>query len=126
MSGFIARVGIRRLAANTSLVSVPKIASRGGVASRRGFSSSSSSRSAFLESNYNMFFQSNAAYATWIALGSVVVTVTIDDGIDMLWATSNRGKLYDDVDWAKFKSIYLEDDDDDDDDDEDDDEDDEE
>ena len=71
---------------------------------------------------YTLVARSNVTYVLYIVLGSAVLTTIWSGGIDMLWASSNQGKLYDDINWDKFESLYVEDDDDDDEDDDDDDE----
>lgn len=66
------------------------------------------------------FGKSNAAYITWIIGGVLVAEGVTGFGIDSLWASVNKGRTYDSVDWSKF--VVDDDDDDDDEDDEDEDE----
>eukprot|EP00979_Chaetoceros_neogracilis_P000501 scaffold116_cov235-Chaetoceros_neogracile.AAC.1 len=72
-----------------------------------------------LSSWYNMFGKSNAGYITWIVAGVLVGEGITGFGINTMWASVNKGRTYDTVDWSKF---VVEDDDDDDEEDEDDDE----
>lgn len=72
---------------------------------------------------YNTFGKSNAAYITWIVGGVVATEAVTGFGIDSLWSSVNKGRTYESVDWTKFN---VEDDDEDDDDEDDDDDDEEE
>jgi hypothetical protein len=65
------------------------------------------------------FGKSNAGYITWIEAGVLVGEGITGFGINTMWASVNKGRTYDTVDWSKF---VVEDDDDDDEEDEDDDE----
>jgi len=67
-----------------------------------------------------MFGKSNAAYITWIVAGVLIGEGITGFGINTMWASVNKGRTYDTIDWSKFA---VEDDDDDEDDDEDDDDD---
>ena len=111
-----ARAAVDTAAARTSLAAAPVrsfhyspiVASRGQNAGALG-------------QWYTLVARSNVTYVLYIVLGSAVLTTIWSGGIDMMWASSNKGKLYDDIDWDKFESLYVEDDDDDDDDDDEDD-----
>jgi hypothetical protein len=63
---------------------------------------------------FHSFGKSNAAYITWIIGGVLVGEGITGFGINTVWASVNKGRTYDTVDWTKF----IVDDDDDDDDDE--------
>merc|ERR1740139_1274002 len=87
---------------------------------RRNASSGPGIPPGVLSSWYNMFGKSNAAYITWIVAGVLIGEGITGFGINTMWASVNKGRTYDTIDWSKFA---VEDDDDDEDDDEDDDDD---
>ena len=68
---------------------------------------------------YNVVFRSNVTYIAYVVIGATVLEVVYGGFTETLWRTANSGKLYDQIDWSKYESIYLEGDDDDEDDDDD-------
>ena len=70
---------------------------------------------------HKVWRKSNIIYVTYVIAGAMVFEVLFGSTVEGLWKMSNRGKLYDDIDWSKW-TPSVEDDDDDDDDDEEDDE----
>ena len=52
--------------------------------------------------------RSNATYVSFIIVGSAVTGWAYNSFMDYVWATVNRGKLYGDIDWSKWNSIYKE------------------
>jgi len=69
---------------------------------------------------YNAIMGSNARYVAFCAAGAAVGGVVYNGLFDILFDLNNRGKLYKDIDWSKWDSIYLEEDEDEDEDEEDD------
>ena len=67
---------------------------------------------------YNAIMKNNTTYIFTIVAVAAVAGVAFNEGVDMMWETANRGKLYHHVDWSVFAEEDDEDDDDDDDDDE--------
>ena len=51
-----------------------------------------------------MWKKSNILYLTDIVVGCVVLEVVYGSVTDSIWESSNKGKLYHQVDWSKFKS----------------------
>mmetsp|Transcript_7427 Transcript_7427/g.6661 ORF Transcript_7427/g.6661 Transcript_7427/m.6661 type:complete len:98 (-) Transcript_7427:52-345(-) len=48
--------------------------------------------------------KSNALYITYVVIGCVVIEGIYGYATTWVWESSNRGKLYKDIDWSKFKS----------------------
>lgn len=63
------------------------------------------------------FGKSNAAYISWVIGGVLVAEGITGFGINSVWASVNKGRTYDTIDWNKF--VVEDDDDEDDEDDED-------
>jgi hypothetical protein len=55
--------------------------------------------------DYNRFGKSNAMYMTWLVAGILAVELIHGKATDYFWASVNRGRTFDTVDWSKFKSI---------------------
>ena len=53
---------------------------------------------------YKHFYgKSFAAYCTFIIVGAYVGENLFFQGTEGLWNSANKGKLYKDIDWSKFK-----------------------
>lgn len=52
----------------------------------------------------NVWRKSNVMYITYIASGCLVLGAIYGGAVDFIWNANNRGKLYKDIDWSKFKS----------------------
>lgn len=55
--------------------------------------------------NFYRFGKSNAMYMTWLVAGILAVELIHGKATDYIWASVNRGRTYDTVDWSKFKSL---------------------
>ncbi len=44
-------------------------------------------------------------YMTWLVAGILAVELIHGKATDYFWASVNRGRTFDTVDWSKFKSI---------------------
>jgi len=51
---------------------------------------------------YEVFGSSTAGYATWLVMGIVLGELFTGALTDTMWRSSNYGKTFDTVDWAKF------------------------
>lgn len=51
-----------------------------------------------------MWKKSNILYLTYIVVGCVVLEVVYGSVTDSIWESNNKGKLYSQIDWSKFKS----------------------
>ena len=70
---------------------------------------------------YDLIMKNNATYVFSIVVFAAAAGVIFNEGVDAVWETANRGKLYHHINWDQFAEEEEEDDDDDEDDDEDDD-----
>ena len=68
---------------------------------------------------YNAIMKNNTTYIFTIVAAAAVAGVAFNEGVDMIWETANRGKLYHHIDWSVFAEEDEDDDDDDDDEDDD-------
>jgi hypothetical protein len=59
-----------------------------------------------------LVFRKNFSYVAFVVVGAVACDVIYGGVTDMVWDNMNRGRLFHQVDWSKFKG---EDDDDEDD-----------
>lgn len=50
------------------------------------------------------FAKSNAMYMTWIVAGVLATELIYGKATDFVWASVNRGRTFDTVDWTKFKT----------------------
>lgn len=48
--------------------------------------------------------KSNVAYLTYVVVGCVVIEGVYGGFTNFIWDGVNRGKLYHQIDWTKFKS----------------------
>jgi hypothetical protein len=56
---------------------------------------------------YTAIMSSNWRYVTFIIAGAATTEFVFNQGMDFLWGVNNRNKLYSNVDWSTFKSIYA-------------------
>ena len=68
---------------------------------------------------YDTLMKNNTTYIFTIVAAAAVAGVAFNEGVDMIWETANRGKLYHHIDWSVFAEEDEDDDDDDDDEDDD-------
>jgi len=75
---------------------------------------------------YDLIMKNNATYVFSIVVFAAAAGVIFNEGVDAIWETANRGKLYHHINWDQFADEQEEDEggdeDEDDDDDDDDDE----
>lgn len=55
--------------------------------------------------DFYRFGKSNAMYMTWLVAGILAVELIHGKATDYFWASVNRGRTFDTVDWSKFKSV---------------------
>jgi len=60
--------------------------------------------SGVLKKWYEIFAKSNAMYMTWIVAGVLATELIYGKATDFVWASVNRGRTFDTVDWTKFKT----------------------
>jgi len=53
---------------------------------------------------HRRFGSSTAAYAGWIVIGILTAEVVYGKFTDVVWASVNKGRTFDSVDWSKFAS----------------------
>lgn len=56
---------------------------------------------------YTAIMSSNWRYVSFIIAGAATTEFVFNQGMDFLWSVNNRNKLYTNVDWSTFKSIYA-------------------
>lgn len=80
------------------------------LAGMRNFSTARPKPNTFL---YDNIFKTNSRYLVFIFGAAAIGEFLYGSLWDIVWNFNNKGKLYDDIDWSKWKSIYLEEDEDD-------------
>jgi hypothetical protein len=86
LGGFAARAALRR---------------PGVYVSSRGMAASASPV-------YSAIMSSNWRYVSFIIAGAATTEFVFNQGMDFLWSVNNRNKLFTNVDWSTFNSIYAE------------------
>lgn len=56
---------------------------------------------------YKTVLSSNFVYVTAILLSTVVLSGAYGKTIDFYWQQINRGRLYHQIDWTKWQSLYV-------------------
>jgi len=85
----------------------------------RGLASSAAAgKGSSAVSMYDALFSSNARYVLFVVVGAAAGEAVYGFVGDSLWHMNNRGKLYEDVDWSKWESLYMGEDEDEDEDEE--------
>lgn len=81
------------------------IVARSAPAARMGMRSASSAAAGVPQQLYqNVWRKSNILYVTYIVAGCVVLEVFYGGITNGIWDAANKGKLYKQIDWSKFKS----------------------
>jgi len=75
---------------------------------------SSSKNTSGMSEAWNAILSRNFSYITFIVLGAITVETIYGGVTNGLWNGMNRGKLYKDIDWSKFKAADDEEEDEDD------------
>ena len=55
---------------------------------------------------YQAVLKSNFTYLTFIFAGAAVASGAYNATGDFVWAQLNRGRLYEQIDWKKWDSMY--------------------
>mmetsp|Transcript_14568 Transcript_14568/g.36864 ORF Transcript_14568/g.36864 Transcript_14568/m.36864 type:complete len:113 (+) Transcript_14568:104-442(+) len=93
----LARAAARKPAANAAATAAARFSARRGLTTSNG-------------QIYNTIMNSNAKYVLFIVTGAAVGEVVYGAIGDGIWRLNNRGKLYDDIDWSKWESLYKDED----------------
>ena len=80
------------------------IVARSAPAACMGMRSASSAAAGVPQQLYqNVWRKSNILYVTYIVAGCVVLEVFYGGITNGIWDAANKGKLYKQIDWSKFK-----------------------
>ena len=55
---------------------------------------------------YNLVLKSNVTYVTFVLIGAAIGGGAYNAGMDFVWRSYNRGRLYDQIDWTKWESKW--------------------